>query len=101
MLRAYGPECDGSILDPHHGPIPPSATWIDLEEPTHEEEKLVEQAVELETGVDDLFVDVPEDARLDGPIAGLPLHASEMAVEREKVQAQKRNGPAFFFDMSS
>ena len=25
----------------------------------------------------------------------------EMAVEREKVQAQKRNGPAFFFDMSS
>ena len=25
----------------------------------------------------------------------------EMAVEREKAQAQKRNGPAFFFDMSS
>ena len=25
----------------------------------------------------------------------------EMAVEREKVIAQKRNGPAFFFDMSS
>ena len=25
----------------------------------------------------------------------------EMAVEREKVLAQKRNGPAFFFDMSS
>jgi DnaK suppressor protein len=25
----------------------------------------------------------------------------EMAVEREKVAAQKRNGPAFFFDMSS
>jgi DnaK suppressor protein len=25
----------------------------------------------------------------------------EMAVEREKVLAQKRGGPAFFFDMSS
>ncbi len=32
--------------------------------------------------VDDLFVDVPAAARLSGPIAGLPFHASEMAVER-------------------
>ena len=32
--------------------------------------------------IDDLFIDVPEEARLSGPIAGLPLHASEMAVER-------------------
>ena len=34
------------------------------------------------TSVDDLFADVPAAARLSGPIAGLPLHASEMAVER-------------------
>ena len=32
--------------------------------------------------IDDLFVDVPAEARLSGPISGLPLHASEMAVER-------------------
>jgi glycine dehydrogenase subunit 1 len=32
--------------------------------------------------IDDLFVDVPAEARLSGPIAGLPMHASEMAVER-------------------
>jgi glycine dehydrogenase subunit 1 len=32
--------------------------------------------------VDDLFADVPASALLAGPIAGLPLHASEMAVER-------------------
>lgn len=32
--------------------------------------------------IDDLFVDVPEVARLDGPIRDLPMHASEMAVER-------------------
>jgi glycine dehydrogenase subunit 1 len=32
--------------------------------------------------IDDLFVDVPQAARLDGAIHGLPDHASEMAVER-------------------
>jgi glycine dehydrogenase subunit 1 len=32
--------------------------------------------------VDDLFVDVPEAARLDGTIRDLPDHASELAVER-------------------
>src|SRR5688500_12770980 len=33
--------------------------------------------------VDELFRDVPEEARLTGPIHGLPMHASEMAVERD------------------
>ncbi len=32
--------------------------------------------------IDDLFVDVPAEAHLSGPIADLPMHASEMAVER-------------------
>ncbi len=32
--------------------------------------------------VDDLFIDVPKEARLSGPIPGLPHHMSEMAVER-------------------
>ena len=32
--------------------------------------------------IDDLFIDVPAEAQLDGPIKGLPNHASEMAVER-------------------
>ncbi len=41
--------------------------------------------------IDDLFVDVPEAARLDGPIAGLPLHASEMAVERHMKTLASRN----------
>jgi magnesium transporter len=46
MLRAYGPNCDGSVIDPAKGQrIPDDATWIDLEEPTHEEDKLVEQCV--------------------------------------------------------
>ncbi|WP_199504051.1 aminomethyl-transferring glycine dehydrogenase subunit GcvPA [Qipengyuania sp. YIM B01966] len=52
------------------------------------------------SSIDDLFVDVPEAARLDGPIEGLPLHLSEMAVERHMRQLAARNiaagdGPFF------
>jgi glycine dehydrogenase subunit 1 len=43
------------------------------------------------TGIDDLFVDVPQEARFDGPIAGLPLHQSEMAVERHFSALARQN----------
>lgn len=41
--------------------------------------------------VDALFVDVPTAAQLDGPIHGLPMHASEMAVERHMRSLSKQN----------
>lgn len=41
--------------------------------------------------VDDLFVDVPVEARLCGTIEGLPDHASEMAVERHMKRLAGRN----------
>ena len=41
--------------------------------------------------VDDLFADVPDEARLDGPVAGLPAHASELAVERHMAALAARN----------
>ncbi|MGZ8284264.1 MAG: aminomethyl-transferring glycine dehydrogenase subunit GcvPA [Allosphingosinicella sp.] len=41
--------------------------------------------------VDDLFVDVPEAARLGDKIDGLPDHLSEMAVERELARLSRRN----------
>ena len=41
--------------------------------------------------VDDLFRDVPEEARLNGPIEGLPMHASEMAVERHMTALSRKN----------
>ena len=44
--------------------------------------------------IDDLFADVPVDARLDGPIADLPLHASELAVERHMAALSRRNRAA-------
>ncbi|MFC4294783.1 aminomethyl-transferring glycine dehydrogenase subunit GcvPA [Novosphingobium tardum] len=52
------------------------------------------------TSIDDLFVDVPADARLAGPLEGLPLHASEMAVERHMAALAGKNlsaGSAPFF----
>lgn len=50
--------------------------------------------------VDDLFVDVPAEARLPGTIPGLPNHASEMAVERHMSALAAKNisaGSAPFF----
>ena len=41
--------------------------------------------------IDDLFCDVPAEARLDGPIRGLPNHASEMAVERHFSELARQN----------
>ncbi|MBB3471934.1 aminomethyl-transferring glycine dehydrogenase subunit GcvPA [Sphingomonas sp. BK345] len=43
------------------------------------------------SSIDDLFVDVPESARLDGPVRDLPLHASELAVERHMTALARRN----------
>lgn len=52
------------------------------------------------SSIDDLFVDVPEAIRFDGPIAGLPGHASELAVERHMTALARKNmsagdGPFF------
>ncbi|GAM06463.1 aminomethyl-transferring glycine dehydrogenase subunit GcvPA [Novosphingobium sp. MBES04] len=52
------------------------------------------------SSVDELFCDVPEAARLSGPIAGLSMHASEMAVERHLGKLAAKNldaGSAPFF----
>jgi len=50
--------------------------------------------------VQSLFADVPADALLDGPVEGLPAHASEMAVDRHMSALAARNlsaGAAPFF----
>jgi glycine dehydrogenase subunit 1 len=41
--------------------------------------------------IDDLFIDVPAEAQLRAPIAGLPFHASEMAVERHMSGLARKN----------
>jgi glycine dehydrogenase subunit 1 len=52
------------------------------------------------SSIDELFRDVPEAARLGEPIAGLPMHASELSVERTLGRMAARNltaGEAPFF----
>jgi len=44
--------------------------------------------------VDSLFRDVPDHARLPGPIEGLPMHMGELAVERRLSAMAARNVPA-------
>jgi len=46
------------------------------------------------SSVDDLFVDVPAAARLDGPIRDLPMHQSEQAVERQLTALARKNQAA-------
>ena len=41
--------------------------------------------------IDELFLDVPPEARLEGLIPDLPLHASELAVERHMARLADRN----------
>jgi glycine dehydrogenase subunit 1 len=44
--------------------------------------------------IDALFVDVPESARLTGPIRDLPHHATELSVERHLSALARKNRPA-------
>jgi magnesium transporter len=71
MLRAYGPSCDGSIIDAKHQHIPEAATWVDLEEPTREEEMLVEQCLGLDVPTREELAEIEPSSRLyeqDGAI---------------------------------
>ena len=50
--------------------------------------------------IDELFTDVPAAARLSGPVEGLPMHMTEMAVERQLGGLARQNlaaGDAPFF----
>ena len=64
MLRAYGPGCDGSLVEAPAGTIPSTATWIDLEEPTRDEEKLVEQVVKLNVPTEEELAEIEPSSRL-------------------------------------
>lgn len=64
MLRAFGPDCDGNLIHGEHGAIPAGATWIDLEEPTKEEERLVEKLIEINVPTHDELVEIEPSSRL-------------------------------------
>jgi magnesium transporter len=64
MLRVYGPNCDGRIINPESERIPDDATWIDLEEPTSEEEKLVERCIEVNVPTQAEMAEIEPSSRL-------------------------------------
>jgi magnesium transporter len=64
MLRAYGPGCDGSVVDPKLEKIADEATWIDLEEPTHEEEALVERCIKVDVPTQAEMAEIEPSSRL-------------------------------------
>lgn len=64
MLRTFGPGCDGQIIEAHANKIPDGATWIDLEEPTSEEEKLVERCVGVNVPTQEELAEIEPSSRL-------------------------------------
>lgn len=64
MLRAYGPDCDGRVIDPKTERIPDEATWIDLEMPTPQEEKLVERCIEVDVPTQAEMAEIEPSSRL-------------------------------------
>jgi magnesium transporter len=64
MLRAYGPGCDGSLIETAREKIPEGASWIDLEEPTSEEEALVERCVEVDVPTETEMAEIEPSSRL-------------------------------------
>src|SRR5438128_11033498 len=64
MLSTYGPDCEGSVVDAKLERIPDGATWIDLEEPTREEEALVERCVTVDVPTQDEMSEIEPSSRL-------------------------------------
>src|SRR3954468_5964266 len=64
MLRTYGPACDGSLIEATAEKIPDTATWVDLEEPTAEEEALVERCIHLDVPTESEMSEIEPSSRL-------------------------------------
>ena len=64
MLRAYGPGCDGGVIEAKAEKIPDTATWVDLEEPTEEEEGLVERCIRMDVPTEDEMAEIEPSSRL-------------------------------------
>ena len=87
MLRAYGPGCDGSIVEAKLERIPEGATWIDLEEPTHEEERLVERCIGVDVPTQDEMSEIEPSSRLYERNGALYMTVSALRGVEEKQPA--------------
>jgi magnesium transporter len=76
MLRTYGPGCDGSLVDARGSSIPEGATWVDLEEPTAEEEALVERCIRMDVPTETEMAEIEPSSRLYEQAGALYLTVS-------------------------
>jgi len=79
MLRTYGPGCEGAIVEATAEKIPDGATWIDLEEPTREEEQLVERCVGLNVPTQEEMAEIEPSSRLYERNGALYMTASVLS----------------------
>src|SRR3569623_1485526 len=93
MLRAYGPGCDGSIVEAKLDKIPDGATWIDLEEPTEAEETLVERCITVDVPTQDEMSEIEPSSRLYEENGALYMTVSVLYGVQE---GQPRTAPISF-----
>ena len=95
MLRAYGPGCDGSIVELKTEKIPDSATWVDLEEPTEEEEGLVERCLRMDVPTEDEMADLEaaSGAEFDQMFLTMMIEHHEGAIEMAKTEQSEGEFP--------
>lgn len=84
MLRAYGPGCEGEVVDPKLERIPEEATWIDLEEPTKEEERLVERCIGVNVPTQAEMAEIEPSSRLYEKDGALYMTASALRGVEER-----------------
>jgi magnesium transporter len=64
MLRTYGPGCDGNFIEAKAEKIPDTATWVDLDEPTSDEEALVERCIRMDVPTQSEMAEIEPSSRL-------------------------------------
>lgn len=64
MLRVYGPGYQGRLIDADRSKIPSDATWVDLDQPTHEEELLVERCLKMAVPTPEELAEIEPSSRL-------------------------------------
>ena len=93
MLRAYGPGCNGDVLDAKITRIPDTATWVDLEEPTREEEALVERCIKMDVPTEKEMAEIEPSSRLYEQGAALYMTVSVLYGVQD---GQPRTAPISF-----
>ena len=91
MLRTYGPGCDGTLIEAKAEKIPDAATWVDLEEPTPEEEALVERCIHMDVPTESEMAEIEPSSRLYERDGALYMTVSVLYGVQDGVPEQVRS----------